>query len=257
MRVARNSTATCAVRVVRGPSTAKSPRFQVLTTHKKISGVSRFGSLSFVGSAAARAGVFVSGEGLKPSAQRFRLVYRQGERRVEQGPFRAPRELAAGFVLLSVESLAAAKDCVDQLAQAFGDCEFFLGPVVEPWEMGMGEAPKDAPLRFLAIYNGDDDQEGSLEASKLAELDTRIEALRARGLVTGSGSLGKTREGARIRYTEGKRTVTDGPFAESKELIAGYAIFDVQDREAALEWATRFGDLGGIEEIDVRPLRCQ
>ena len=64
-------------------------------------------------------------------------------------------------------------------------------------------------------------------------------------------------KGWRIRYSGTKRTVIDGPFAETKELIAGYTLIQVKSREDALEWARRYPNPGGEgtdAEIEVRQL---
>ena len=64
-------------------------------------------------------------------------------------------------------------------------------------------------------------------------------------------------EGWRIRYGEGRRSVTDGPFAETKELIAGYTLIQVRSREEAMEWSRRFPNPHGESanaEIEVRRL---
>ncbi|MGH7521824.1 MAG: YciI family protein [Gemmatimonadales bacterium] len=60
------------------------------------------------------------------------------------------------------------------------------------------------------------------------------------GVFGGMGGLGPTALGARARLANGKITVTDGPFAEAKEIIGGYAIFDVKSKKEALEWTQRF-----------------
>jgi hypothetical protein len=74
-------------------------------------------------------------------------------------------------------------------------------------------------------------------------------------LLDGSG-LQPSAKGWRIRYAGGKRTVIDGPFAETKELIAGYTLIQTRSREEALEWTRRFpaphGD--GEAEIEVRQM---
>jgi hypothetical protein len=72
------------------------------------------------------------------------------------------------------------------------------------------------------------------------------------GVLQATGALAGTKQGARIRYDGGKRTVIDGPFTESKELVAGYAIIDLPSKAAAIEWATRFGDVVKVNEIEVR-----
>jgi hypothetical protein len=91
----------------------------------------------------------------------------------------------------------------------------------------------------------------------LAEMATYHEELaKAGALVDGSG-LQPTAKGWRIRYAGGKRIVTDGPFAETKELIAGYTIIQVKSREEARDWAMRFPNPAGEGrecEIEVRQL---
>ena len=61
-------------------------------------------------------------------------------------------------------------------------------------------------------------------------------------------------EGIRVRFRDGKRTVIDGPFTESKELIAGFSIMEVPSRDEALAWTSRFAALIGDVEMDIRPL---
>ncbi|MEW6683812.1 MAG: YciI family protein [Nitrospirota bacterium] len=82
------------------------------------------------------------------------------------------------------------------------------------------------------------------------------ELAKAGALLDGSG-LKPSSKGWRIKYDGEKRTVVDGPFAETKELIAGYTLIQVKSREEALEWAKRFpnpaGD-GKEAEIEVREL---
>ena len=60
------------------------------------------------------------------------------------------------------------------------------------------------------------------------------------GTFAGMGGLGPTALGARARLSNGKITVTDGPFTEAKEIIGGYAIFKVASKKEALEWTRRF-----------------
>jgi hypothetical protein len=82
------------------------------------------------------------------------------------------------------------------------------------------------------------------------------ELVRAGALVDASG-LQSSAKGWRVRYSGGRRTVTDGPFAETKELIAGYTIIQVKSREEALAWTKRFPNPAGEgkdAEIEVRQL---
>jgi hypothetical protein len=205
---------------------------------------------------AAQAGVFLGGEGLKPTSQRVHIVYQAGKRTLRQGPFGEVKELPAGYALLRVTSRDEALAWLDRLAAAVGDVEVFLGPVVETWDMGMGEKPGGAPLRFLATYNANASSgELSTDPAVASRLRAVLQEMTAAGVLQDSAELTPTRDGARILYAKAKYSVIDGPFAESKELIADFALFDVASKAAALDWAIRFGDLGGIVEIDVRRVR--
>ena len=73
--------------------------------------------------------------------------------------------------------------------------------------------------------------------AKLAEEETRA------GTMLGSGGLGPTAQGARVRLAGGRVTVTDGPFAETKEVVGGYAQFELKSKEEAIESAVRFMEL--------------
>ncbi len=82
------------------------------------------------------------------------------------------------------------------------------------------------------------------------------ELAKAGMLLDGSG-LQPSAKGWRVKYSGGKRTVVDGPFAETKELIAGFTLIQAKSREEALEWTRRFPNPavdGGEAEIEVRQL---
>jgi hypothetical protein len=83
------------------------------------------------------------------------------------------------------------------------------------------------------------------------------ERLAQAGVLLDGAGLRPSRDGWRVRYHEGKPTVLDGPFAESKELIAGYTLIQTRSREEAMEWARRFPAPFGKamdSEIEVRQL---
>ena len=86
---------------------------------------------------------------------------------------------------------------------------------------------------------------------------TYHEELAKAGVLLDANGLRPTSQGWRIRYAGGRRTVLDGPFAETKELIAGYTLMPVRSREEAIEWARRFPAPFGENadgEIEVREL---
>ena len=94
-------------------------------------------------------------------------------------------------------------------------------------------------MKFMTIVKSrETDAQPSQELidriNKVAEDATK------QGKFVGMGGLGPTATGARARLSNGTITVTDGPFTEAKEIIGGYAIFDVKSKQEALEWTRRF-----------------
>lgn len=200
--------------------------------------------------------VFISGEGLKPSSQRVHIAYEKGKRTITDGPFTEAKELVAGFALMRVRSKEEAIAWCDKFAAVMGDVELFMGPVVEPWEMGMAPKPDDARLRFLSMLQMDERAENDAppDPEHMAKMGALIEEMTKAGVLEATGGLASTKKGARIRFEGGKRTVIDGPFTESKELIAGYAILELPSKAAAIEWAMRFGEVVKVNEVDVRQM---
>jgi hypothetical protein len=83
------------------------------------------------------------------------------------------------------------------------------------------------------------------------------EELARAGVLLDASGLRPTSKGARIKFSRGKRTWVDGPFTESKEIIAGYTLIQVKSREEGIEWANRFpAPLGDDQdgEIEIRQL---
>jgi hypothetical protein len=107
--------------------------------------------------------------------------------------------------------------------------------------MVCGHATKDTEAGKLPT------QEGLTEMMKFNE-----ELVKAGVLLDGAGLL-PTSKAKRVRFSGTQRTVIDGPFAESKELIAGYSIWQVKSMEEAIEWLKRAPFDGGVE-VTIRPL---
>jgi hypothetical protein len=114
-------------------------------------------------------------------------------------------------------------------------------------------------MRFMIIVKATEDSEAGVmpEEKLFTEMAAYHEALAKAGMLLDGSGLQPTAKGWRIKYSGGKRTVVDGPFAETKELVAGYTLIQAKSREEALEWTKRFpnpaGD-GKACEIEVRQL---
>jgi hypothetical protein len=113
-------------------------------------------------------------------------------------------------------------------------------------------------MRFMIIRKADRETEAWAKPSKAlvdAMMAYNEEMIRA-GVMLGGDGLKPSARGVRIKFSKGKPKVTDGPFAEAKELVAGYTIIQVASREEALAWATRWPveDGDGDVELELREL---
>src|SRR5206468_3826425 len=94
---------------------------------------------------------------------------------------------------------------------------------------------------FMIIVKASKDSEAGVMPSKklLAEMGKFNEELANAGVMLAGEGLQASSKGARVKFSGGKRTVIDGPFAETKELIAGFWIWQVKSKEEAIEWLKR------------------
>lgn len=201
-------------------------------------------------------GVFEYGAGLHPSAERVRLTFERGERRVEPGPFAGRNELVDACFLVRTTSMEQALEHAGRFASVLGDVELEVGLVIEPWDIGLAPKPTEQKTkRFLLLKKGDARSErGAVDARTAADLAELEARLRAEGVLLASERLAPSARGAR-RAAGAKRTWVDGPFAESKELIAGFSVLRVPGRTEAVAWAERYSAvLGPANEVDVREL---
>jgi hypothetical protein len=114
-------------------------------------------------------------------------------------------------------------------------------------------------MRFMIIVKATRESEAGVmpEEALIGQMATFHEELAKAGALLDASGLQPSRKGWRVRYSGGKRSVTDGPFAETKELIAGYTIIQVKSGEEALAWTKRFPNPAGEgkdAEIEVRQL---
>src|ERR1043165_9512816 len=111
-------------------------------------------------------------------------------------------------------------------------------------------------MRFMMIVKANKDSEAGVMPSEemLAAMGKYNEELVKAGVMLDGAGLQPSSKGFRVQYSGGKKTIVDGPFAETKELIAGYWVIEVKSREEALEWAKRIPapHEGGEGEIEVR-----
>lgn len=114
-------------------------------------------------------------------------------------------------------------------------------------------------MKFMILVKATKESEAGVMPTDalISEMVGFHEEMAKAGILVDGAGLRRSADGWRIKYGKGgKRAVVDGPFTESKELVAGYTIIDVKSREEALAWTKRFPNPsldGGECEIEVRP----
>ena len=111
-------------------------------------------------------------------------------------------------------------------------------------------------MRFLGLLRADAESEAGAPPSKelMERMGTFVQEVASAGVLVGTDGLKPSSEGKRVRLADGQLTVIDGPFTESKELVASYAIFDVGSIDEAVHWTSRFLEVLGKGECEIRPI---
>jgi hypothetical protein len=216
--------------------------------------------------------IFTTGAGLHRSARRARLD--RGGKVVTRGPYTGQNELVDSFAMIRASSLEEAIERAREFARVL-DAEIEVGPVVEPWDLGVMPKPTgNTPGRFLLLCKGDAASEAGGEplAARRAKFAALVDALKKEGVLLMSDRLAPTARASRLPSQLGlaagdaaargaapatgtpKRSWVDGPFAESKELIAGFSVLELPSKADAIGWAERYAAVLGDNEVDVREL---
>lgn len=187
-------------------------------------------------------GTFIDGAGLHPSRTRARVSVEGGERRIERGPYTGGNELLASFAMIHASSLEHAIELATRLVEGGGEVE--IGPVVERWDLFGGTRPADAPHRFLLLRKVD--RAGSPVPQAV------LDEWKAAGVLQSAAVLAPSKQGVRYQVVNGKRAWTDGPFTESKELIAGFSLIEMPSLEEARAFTVEYAGVLGDNSIEIR-----
>jgi hypothetical protein len=208
---------------------------------------------AFIGEYAAT-GRLLDGAGLGASSTRTRLVFRDGHCTAQQGPYRGERELPAAMLLLKVRSREEALGWAERYGQILGDGELEVGKVNEPWDIGLMPPPENPPLQLLLIEKADTATEAGGRTQQQMAAIARLEAeMTDAGVLVRSLKLKPSAKAKRLTFTNNQMRVLDGPFAESKELVGGFAVMELSDMDEAIDVCRRYtAILGGTLEIDLR-----
>jgi hypothetical protein len=211
-----------------------------------------------------KANVMLASEGLHASSKAARIRCNKATKKVTvvDGPFAEAKEIIAGFWVIQTKTKAEAIEWAKRVPFLDGEVEvrplfeledFPVDPqqVNEVWrekEQSGREAMSaqthrgNKKMRFVGFVKADTDTEsGALpESSALEAMGAFIEKATKAGVLLGGEGLKPTSEGAKVWYDGTKRRVVDGPFTETKELVAGYSILAVDSKAEAIEWSKQF-----------------
>jgi hypothetical protein len=111
-------------------------------------------------------------------------------------------------------------------------------------------------MRVLGLLKADASTEAGAppDPALMARMGEFVQEVMKAGVLVSTDGLKPSSFGKRVKLADGKITVTDGPFTESKELIASYALFEVKTMDEAVDWTTRFLKVLGSGETELRPI---
>jgi hypothetical protein len=111
-------------------------------------------------------------------------------------------------------------------------------------------------MRIMALLKANKESEAGAPPKKemMSEMGPFLEEITKAGVLIATDGLTPSSKGKRVNLSGGKRKVTDGPFTESKELVASYAILQVKSMDEGVEWCTRFLKVLGGGECELRPI---
>jgi hypothetical protein len=225
------------------------------------------------------AGALLGCERLQPSSKGARVRYANGKFTITDGPFAETKELVAGVCLIQAKSKDEAIEWARRIPFQEGEIE--VRPLFELTDFPIDDAEKPdgwrekeeqvraAPparkpgtTRYMGLVKCDRDTEAGVMPDEkfLSAMGAFMEEGVKAGVYLSGEGLQPSSKGARIRYSGSRRMVTDGPFAETKELIGGYAILQFTSKAEAIEWTKRFvqvdapGRLDGESECEIRPI---
>jgi hypothetical protein len=110
-------------------------------------------------------------------------------------------------------------------------------------------------MRVMVLVKASKESEAGVlpDERSLTEMGKYNEELAKAGIMLAGEGLQASSKGVRVKFSDGKRTVIDGPFAETKELIAGFWLWQVRSMDEAVEWLKR-APFGGGAEVEIRPV---
>jgi hypothetical protein len=211
--------------------------------------------------ALAKAGMLLGGEGLQASSKGALIRFSGGKPTVTDGPFTEAKELIAGFTMIEAASRQEALEWLKRWPQedANGNTSLEIREGGCPGGLRgvAGEGAQPLPegfRRFMILLKANDRAEAGIvpDSQWLGRMaQHNDDAAKAGVLLMGEG-LKPSASASRMKFTRGKPSVMDGPFAEAKELLAGFWIIQARSLQAAVDWALAYPfPFRDTEEVEV------
>jgi len=211
----------------------------------------------------AAEGRFLAGEGLKPSREGVRVSFGPGQKAVlVDGPFAEAKELVAGISIIEAPSIEDAVEWVKgwPAEDAHGEAVVEVRPIGCPGGLNCFNAMaegNDSTPRYVVMLKANERSEtdwnpGPEILGRMAEANR---AGQEAGFLIGGQGLSSSRHAKRVSFSRGKATVVDGPFAEIKEMVAGFWVLRVASLDDAIAWTETYPFPDGDEaRLEIREL---
>jgi hypothetical protein len=193
---------------------------------------------------------WVSASRLRFSREATTIRVRGGQHVVVDGPFAESKEQLGGFYLIEADSRSEAIEWAKQLPlREAGGIEVRPARTGAQWRGTTPGAP-----HFMVMFIGNPDKpQGRAEVFRAIDAHYELSLdLAAQGKFVGSRSLEPAAAATTLRWKDGKHVISDGPFAETKEFVAGYFLIACESKDEAIEWAKQL--MSGSEACEVRPV---
>jgi len=192
-------------------------------------------------------GTLVSTGGMMKSAFGARIVRKGREVTVVDGPFAETKELVGGYAIMQFASKDEAIEAGKKFVEVAGEGVCEMRPFY-----GAGFAASEGKQLYMSLWRPT--TYGPPEPGCMTQMNELVERETRAGRLLSTGGLLPSETGSRVGRTAGRLTITDGPFAESKEVVSGFGVFEVASLQEAIDAARRFLEVVGEGECEVRPM---
>ena len=199
----------------------------------------------------AEEGKLRGGAPLRSDDAAVRVKVRGGRTEATDGPFVETKEVIGGYLVFDARDAAEALEIAKRCPAARAGLVELHGAMAD-----RVDSPASGGTRFMLLFLEGPDFEGDPDGSKYRQMEKWTDELKREKRYVECAGLPKSPPGARIESRGGKISVTDGPFAETKEIVGGYAVVVARDREGAIEIAARcpHAAWGEVEVREVVPV---